>query len=65
MIRKARAKAHSNIALIKYWGKKDDKLKLPMNSSLSMTLDCFYTITEVEFKPDLKEDVCLARAGGR
>ncbi len=57
MIRKARAKAHSNIALIKYWGKKDDKLKLPMNSSLSMTLDCFYTITEVEFNPDLEEDV--------
>ena len=57
MNRKARVKAHSNIALIKYWGKKDDYLKLPMNSSLSMTLDCFYTITEVEFSKDLREDI--------
>lgn len=39
------ARAHTNIALVKYWGKKDAKLKLPFNSSLSMTLDAFYTDT--------------------
>lgn len=43
----ATARAHTNIALIKYWGKKDDQLKLPCNSSLSMTLDAFYTETKL------------------
>ncbi|NMB43728.1 MAG: diphosphomevalonate decarboxylase [Clostridiales bacterium] len=52
----ATAKANTNIALIKYWGKRDEKLFLPMNSSLSITLDNFYTITTVEFKEELKED---------
>ena len=33
------AKAPSNIALIKYMGKKDAELNLPMNSSLSYTLN--------------------------
>ncbi len=52
----ATAKANTNIALIKYWGKRDEKLFLPMNSSLSITLNSFYTITTVEFKKELKED---------
>ncbi len=40
-------RAHTNIALIKYWGKKDALLRLPLMSSLSMTLDRFYTETKV------------------
>lgn len=52
----ATAKANTNIALIKYWGKRDEKLFLPMNSSLSITLNKFYTITTVEFREDLKDD---------
>lgn len=28
-----------NIALVKYWGKRDEDLILPINSSLSVTLD--------------------------
>ncbi|WP_311407586.1 diphosphomevalonate decarboxylase [Liquorilactobacillus uvarum] len=51
------ARAHTNIALIKYWGKKDKQLILPMNSSLSLTLDRFYTDTEVYFDSDLKQDL--------
>ena len=43
------ARAHTNIALIKYWGKRDKELFLPMNSSLSLTLDAFYTDTKVFF----------------
>lgn len=54
---KAKARAHTNIALIKYWGKRDEDLSLPMNSSLSLTLDKFFTETEVEFDSSLSEDV--------
>ncbi|KAG8893628.1 diphosphomevalonate decarboxylase, partial [Tulasnella sp. 417] len=35
----ATASAPVNIACIKYWGKRDTKLILPTNSSLSVTLD--------------------------
>lgn len=51
------ARAHTNIALIKYWGKRDSELFLPMNSSLSLTLDAFYTDTKVVFDDELKADV--------
>ncbi len=50
------ARAHTNIALIKYWGKRDKKLFLPMNSSLSLTLDAFYTDTKVTFDDQLTAD---------
>src|SRR5690625_5752000 len=49
------AKAHTNIALIKYWGKRDETLILPTNNSLSLTLDGFYTKTTVTFKEELEE----------
>ncbi|WP_172369153.1 diphosphomevalonate decarboxylase [Sporosarcina jiandibaonis] len=52
----ATAKAHTNIALIKYWGKRDEELFLPMNNSLSITLDQFYTITSVQFCECLTAD---------
>ncbi|KAG8797446.1 diphosphomevalonate decarboxylase, partial [Serendipita sp. 399] len=38
-IYQATATAPVNIACIKYWGKRDTKLILPTNSSLSVTLD--------------------------
>ncbi|KRK83193.1 diphosphomevalonate decarboxylase [Companilactobacillus bobalius] len=41
------ARAFTNIALIKYWGKKDQTLKLPWTNSLSLTLDRFYTDTKL------------------
>lgn len=56
MANTGKARAYTNIALIKYWGKKDDDLILPMNSSLSLTLDAFYTETTVHFDETLKED---------
>lgn len=55
-ILKATAKAHTNIALIKYWGKRDELLILPTNSSLSVTLDTFFTITTVDFDEGRTED---------
>lgn len=50
------ARAHTNIALIKYWGKADKTLFLPMNSSLSLTLEAFYTDTKVVFDDTLRQD---------
>ena len=46
---KATAKACSNIALVKYWGKRDATLNLPQAGSLSLTLDALATFTSVEF----------------
>src|SRR5699024_540629 len=41
------ARAHPNIALVKYWGKADDKLIIPAAGSMSMTLNKFATTTSV------------------
>ena len=46
---KVQHRAPSNIALVKYWGKKD--FQLPANPSLSFTLTNSYTDTSVEFLP--------------
>ncbi|NCF65290.1 MAG: diphosphomevalonate decarboxylase [Chloroflexi bacterium] len=53
---RATAIAGSNIAFVKYWGNLDDTLNVPMNGSISMTLDAAHTITTVEFHPDLPAD---------
>ncbi|WP_433561907.1 diphosphomevalonate decarboxylase [Nocardia sp. CA-151230] len=50
------AVAHPNIALIKYWGKRDEVLHLPMTTSLSLTLREFPTTTRVTQRPDLTAD---------
>lgn len=46
---KATARAHPNIALVKYWGKRDERLILPHQSSLSVTLGPLSVVTTVEF----------------
>jgi diphosphomevalonate decarboxylase len=46
---KATALAHPNIALVKYWGKRDEALILPHQSSLSLTLSPLSVTTTVEF----------------
>src|SRR5690625_59357 len=56
---RATAKAHTNIALIKYWGKRNEELILPTNNSLSVTLDGFYTETTVSFDNELTEDIFI------
>jgi len=48
-MRGAVATAHPNIALVKYWGKRDVALNLPAVPSLSLTLDRFATRTRVDF----------------
>ncbi len=46
--RKATARAHPNIALVKYWGKRDAALVLPHQSSFSVTLAPLEVTTTVE-----------------
>ena len=52
----ATAKAHPNIALVKYWGKRDQALNLPAAGSLSVTLEGLSTTTSVRFDPALDAD---------
>jgi diphosphomevalonate decarboxylase len=54
--RKATAIACSNIAFIKYWGNRDNALRLPANASLSMNLGDLHTTTTVAFDEDLEQD---------
>lgn len=56
------ARAHTNIALIKYWGKTDIALNIPTTSSLSMTLEPFYTTTSVEFTDNESDSLILNSA---
>ena len=52
----ATAQASANIAFIKYWGNRDDTLRIPMNGSISMNLDGLYTRTTVSFQSELISD---------
>ena len=52
----ATAQAHPNIAFIKYWGNRDDRLRLPVNGSVSMNLGALTTTTKVTFDGSLRQD---------
>ncbi|MGH8398269.1 MAG: diphosphomevalonate decarboxylase [Gammaproteobacteria bacterium] len=52
----ATAQAQPNIALIKYWGKRNTALNLAANGSLSVTLDSLWTRTRVRFDAALQHD---------
>jgi len=56
MDKEYRAIAHSNIALVKYWGKRDSRLNLPAVGSISVTLDSIFTETRVRFIDGHRED---------
>ena len=55
-MRSAAARAGANIALIKYWGKRDLALNLPATGSLSITLSTFVTESSVTFDGALRAD---------
>ena len=50
------ARACANIALVKYWGKRDAALNLAAADSLSLTLDALTTETTVAFDDSLAAD---------
>lgn len=52
----ATAQAFANIAFLKYWGNRDQNLRIPANGSISMNLDGLYTRTTVSFDSSLQSD---------
>lgn len=52
----ATAVAHPNIAFVKYWGNRNQGLRLPANGSISLTLGGLQTVTEVRFEAGLQQD---------
>jgi diphosphomevalonate decarboxylase len=59
MMTQATAVAHSNLAFVKYWGKRDASLNIPLNNSISMNLSAARTTTTVRFDDSLSEDNVL------
>ncbi|MGH8496465.1 MAG: diphosphomevalonate decarboxylase [Gammaproteobacteria bacterium] len=55
-LKAATAVAQPNIALVKYWGKRNEQLNLPAVGSLSITLDALHTRTRVVFDASLHSD---------
>jgi len=57
--RVGKAFASSNIALCKYWGKRDASLNLPINSSLSVSLGSLGTQTKISVSEKAVDEVWL------
>lgn len=55
-MRHATARAHTNFALVKYWGKRGTALNLPAVGSISITLDALFTRTTVTLDPNAEDD---------
>ncbi len=53
------AAACANLAFVKYWGKRDAALNIPLNNSISMNLSAAQTITTVTLDAALQADVVL------
>ncbi len=52
----ATAEACANFALVKYWGKRDLRLNLPAQGSLSLAVDALKTETRLRFSSEFEED---------
>ncbi len=50
------AVAHSNIALVKYWGKRSGHNNVPAVGSISMTIDALWSKSDVTFRKTMKND---------
>ncbi len=55
----ATAQANPNIAFIKYWGNRDNNLRLPVNGSISMNLDGLFTRTTVMFNSSKQDSLTI------
>jgi diphosphomevalonate decarboxylase len=50
------AKAHPNIAFIKYWGNQNNTLRIPSNGSISMNLASLSTVTTISISNKSDQD---------
>jgi diphosphomevalonate decarboxylase len=50
------ARANANVALAKYWGKRNEELNLPCTGSIAITLAGLTTTARVRFNEELSED---------
>jgi mevalonate pyrophosphate decarboxylase len=48
--------APANIALVKYWGKRDEETMLPLNDSISVSIDELKATTTVQIHESCAED---------
>lgn len=51
--------SHPNIAFIKYWGNRDNALRLPANGSISMNLGGLFTRTTVTFNSSQRDSLII------
>jgi diphosphomevalonate decarboxylase len=58
-MKQATARAGANIALVKYWGKRDRRLNLPAAGSISITLSDLETRTTIRPDESLDDDVLV------
>lgn len=56
---KASIIANANIAMVKYWGKRNKELMLPQHGSVSMTTEGLQAHTTVEFDPKYERDIVI------
>lgn len=61
-LKPAAALAHPNIAFIKYWGNRDEQLRLPQSGSISMNLASLHTETTVRFSAELEKDTVIVNS---
>ncbi|QMU99436.1 diphosphomevalonate decarboxylase [Borrelia sp. A-FGy1] len=54
---KVRCKVNASLALIKYWGKRDIFLNIPATSSIAVSIDKFYSTSELEISD--KDEIVL------
>ena len=56
-----KVKSYANIAIVKYWGKKDAAKMIPATSSISLTLNDMFTKTEMEFINDKDIEIAVEK----
>ncbi|MCP9263929.1 Diphosphomevalonate decarboxylase [Dirofilaria immitis] len=71
-MREVEVTAPINIALIKYWGKRNEDFMLPLNDSISLSINNVYAKTRIRIGSSIKEDsvsingsnICLSKYPG-